>query len=225
MASSPSPETHRRILYTNKKLREFLFKAATFVELKGDPDAAKRIREQAEWEPSLYSKRDEIAEYARIRTVRGPNCWTWTGQHINGYAVVPMTSPSKDGPQTYTMGARVVWESKHKKTLGSDRLYRTCGNKGCVNPDHGTVQPGLAATPRPKSKKRAARQLEAPIEIQTLPASKIDPDVLARVKQAADKGHSTRALVRMFRSEGLSETQIRVASGRKVAESFEVVAD
>ena len=56
-------------------------------------------------------------------------CWEWMGKLSGGYPVVTV----EGSPE---LVHRVLYEGSHEIALRGRRIYRTCGNKMCVNPSH-----------------------------------------------------------------------------------------
>lgn len=58
------------------------------------------------------------------RNLTTEDCWLWDGAHNNGYPIVRTTT-------TRRLLHRVV-----AKTPDNMEAHHTCGNKGCMNPEH-----------------------------------------------------------------------------------------
>jgi len=75
------------------------------------------------------------------------DCWIWLGRMSNGRAVY-------GSPQRIVY--RVLWEQQHYPLERRQRLYRTCDEERCVNPDHCS----LTRPPKDKSEAQPLRKLK-----------------------------------------------------------------
>ena len=81
----------------------------------------------------LYEERADqswIPRFHSMVTRRGPSeCWEWTGaRNAGGYGVLHV-----EGGTRYAH--HLAWQIARLPYSGG-RLTHTCGNRGCVNPDH-----------------------------------------------------------------------------------------
>jgi len=71
------------------------------------------------------------------KTSSDSGCWLWTG------ALDPVGYPFQRWDGKLAKGHRVAYEIHHGEPAPK-RLFRTCGNKLCVNPEHFTTDSRVA---------------------------------------------------------------------------------
>ena len=72
-------------------------------------------------------------EYIKDRSVKMGNCVLWVGSYS------PQGKPIMPNGSSQSQVHRVVWELAGKPLIKYQRLYRTCGEAGCINIDHLTT--------------------------------------------------------------------------------------
>ena len=66
------------------------------------------------------------------KVVRGPGCWVWTGaRRANGTGIFAVSQRPRPAH-------RVAWQLVHGEPPAGQIVW-SCGNRGCVRPDHLTT--------------------------------------------------------------------------------------
>jgi hypothetical protein len=73
--------------------------------------------------------------WGNVKKNPSTGCWEWTGNKVGPYGVLFHHNSKRKSSQT-TMASRLSYEIHHGSISDAMSLTRTCGNKGCINPDH-----------------------------------------------------------------------------------------
>ena len=84
----------------------------------------------ADPEELAMAKHVDLMKYRKING----KCWDWTGHRING------KTPGCSWKNKVIPVRRVMWYILHGIEYEPNRIYTTCGNLMCFNPDHLTLQ-------------------------------------------------------------------------------------